>query len=44
MKTTWKWVERIEAMGYGYDAYINESGTIIRQVWDDGYVEEYECA
>ena len=39
----WVWVERIEAMGFGYDAYLNEDGTRVKQVWDDGYAEEFEC-
>ena len=39
----WYWVERIEAVGFGFDAYRSEDGKRVRQVWDDGYVEEFEC-
>lgn len=39
----WYWVERVEAMGFGFDAYRSKDGKRVRQVWDDGYVEEFEC-
>lgn len=44
MTEQWTWIERISCMGVGYDAYINEAGTHIKNVWDDGYVEIYERA
>ena len=25
-----------------YEDYINEEGTILRRVWNDGFVEEFE--
>ena len=39
----WHWVERYEAQGFGFDAYLNEDGTKVKQIWDDGYEEEFEC-
>jgi hypothetical protein len=27
-----------------YEDYINEEGTIIHRVWNDGFVEEFEIA
>lgn len=44
MTNNWTWIERVEAMGFGYDAYISKDGKRIKQVWDDGYIEEYERA
>jgi hypothetical protein len=26
----------------GYEDYINEEGTMIRRVWNDGFTEEFE--
>lgn len=44
MTEQWIWYERVSAMGIGYDTYISADGNTARNVWDDGYIEEYERA
>lgn len=42
MNEKWIFVERISAMGQGFDVYVNESETKGKTVWFDGFEEEYE--
>lgn len=40
----WIFVGRFEAVGFGYNEYVNENNTKCRQLWDDGYEEIFEIS
>lgn len=42
MDEKWIFVERVTAMGQGFDSYVNEAQTKGKTVWFDGFVEVYE--
>lgn len=41
--TIWKKIDEQSAMGTSYIDYINEDETIVKRVWNDGFIEYYEC-
>lgn len=40
----WIFVAHYEHCGVGFDEYINADGTLVKQVWHDGYTEIFEKA
>ena len=40
--TEWIFVAHFEHCGVGFDEYISADGTLVRQVWHDGYEEIFE--
>jgi hypothetical protein len=44
MTEQWTKIGEYQCMGVGYEEYTNQEYTLIRRVWYDGYIEEYEPA
>lgn len=40
--TKWTKIDEQGAMGVSYEDYINEEGTEIKRIWNDGFIEYYE--
>lgn len=38
----WIYIGTVQAGAVWFDEYISENGTMGKQVWNDGYEEEYE--
>ena len=38
----WIFIAHIEHGGFSFDEYISEDGTLVKQVWHDGYEEIFE--
>ena len=38
----WIFVAHFECYGVSFDEYISEDGTLVKQVWHDGYEEIFE--
>ena len=40
--TEWIYVNHYEHCGVGFDEYVSADGTLVKQIWFDGYEEIFE--